>query len=99
VRLEASITRRGVTHGSLVSDPEGFTLRIVDADDPSTVLYSIAEPRERFATTASSPINCAHFCPPDPPPTATAASGRQLDAFLRPNGTVQQFCAGVCDPE
>jgi len=43
--------------------------------------------------------NCAHFCPPDPPPTATAASAQQIDAFLRPNGQILQFCSGVYDPE
>jgi hypothetical protein len=26
------------------------------------------------------------------------AMARQIDAFLRPNGTVQQFCSGACDP-
>jgi hypothetical protein len=28
-----------------------------------------------------------------------AASKAQLDAFLRPNGSVEQTCDGVCDPE
>ena len=27
------------------------------------------------------------------------ASMRQLDAFFRPTGRVEQFCDGVCDPE
>lgn len=31
--------------------------------------------------------------------TGTLAAGRQIDAFLRPDGRVEQFCAGPCDPE
>jgi hypothetical protein len=30
--------------------------------------------------------------------TGSAAAIAQVDAFLRPNGTVQQFCVGPCDP-
>ena len=40
--------------------------------------------------------NDAHGAEGDAPPTAPAP--QQVDAFLRPTGTVQQFCAGPCDP-
>jgi hypothetical protein len=53
------------------------------------------------------------FCDPDVPPltnqappynngnhgaTGSPATGAQIAEFLKPNGTVQQFCAGPCDP-
>ncbi|MFQ5515439.1 MAG: hypothetical protein ACE5FG_13530 [Myxococcota bacterium] len=31
--------------------------------------------------------------------TGTPSAGQQIDAFLRPDGVVLQFCEGVCDPE
>ena len=27
------------------------------------------------------------------------AAQRQIDAFLRPDGRIEQFCDGPCDPE
>jgi hypothetical protein len=30
--------------------------------------------------------------------TGSPPMGQQIDQFLRPNGNVQQFCAGPCDP-
>ncbi len=53
------------------------------------------------------------FCDPDIPPltnqappynngnhgsTGSPAAGQQIEAFLRPNGQVLQFCTGPCDP-
>jgi hypothetical protein len=53
------------------------------------------------------------FCDPDIPPltnqappynngnhgsTGSASAGAQIEAFLRPNGQVLQFCTGPCDP-
>ncbi len=31
--------------------------------------------------------------------TGNVTTGAQIDAFLRPNGTIQNFCSGPCDPE
>ena len=31
--------------------------------------------------------------------TGNVATGQQIDAFLRPDGKVEQFCAGTCDPD
>jgi hypothetical protein len=31
--------------------------------------------------------------------TGNLATGQQIDAFLRPDGRVEQFCAGTCDPD
>jgi hypothetical protein len=53
------------------------------------------------------------FCDPDIPPltnqappfnngnhgnTGSPPMGAQINEFLKPNGNVQQFCAGTCDP-
>jgi hypothetical protein len=48
VRFEGTITRPGLTHDALVADPEGFVLTLVDANDPSTVFYSLTLPATRF---------------------------------------------------
>jgi hypothetical protein len=40
--------------------------------------------------------NGAHGAEGNAPPTVPSA--QQTDAFLRPDGTVQQFCSGPCDP-
>jgi hypothetical protein len=31
--------------------------------------------------------------------TGTPAAGAQIDAFLRRDGRIEQFCAGACDPQ
>ncbi len=31
--------------------------------------------------------------------TSVPTAGAQIDAFLRPDGMIRQFCAGACDPE
>ncbi len=31
--------------------------------------------------------------------TGVLTAGQQIDAFLRPNGTIEQFCTGPCDPQ
>jgi hypothetical protein len=45
-----------------------------------------------LSNTAPRFNNGAHGSTGSPP------MGQQIDQFLRPNGTVQQFCAGPCDP-
>ncbi|HJQ85667.1 MAG TPA: hypothetical protein VKA21_16380, partial [Candidatus Binatia bacterium] len=49
-----------------------------------------------LSNTAPPFENDAHGAEGNAPPTAPGA--QQTDAFLRTNGTVQQFCAGTCDP-
>src|SRR5881227_2512117 len=49
IRFHASLTRRGVTHDTLVTAPGGLRLEIFDADDPAVVLYSTTIPADRFA--------------------------------------------------
>jgi hypothetical protein len=50
-----------------------------------------------LTNTAPTFENDAHGAEGDAPPTSPVA--RQVDAFLRPGGTVQQFCTGPCDPD
>jgi hypothetical protein len=45
-----------------------------------------------LSNTAPTFNNGAHGSTGSPP------MGQQIEQFLRPNGNVQQFCAGVCDP-
>jgi hypothetical protein len=49
-----------------------------------------------LTNTAPAFENDAHGAEGSAPPTAPSAM--QTDAFLRPNGTIQQFCSGPCDP-
>jgi hypothetical protein len=49
-----------------------------------------------LTNTAPAFENDAHGAENDAPPSAPGA--RQTDAFLRPDGMVEQFCAGACDP-
>jgi len=49
-----------------------------------------------LTNTAPAFENDAHGAEGDAPPTAPGA--QQNDAFMRPNGMVEQFCAGTCDP-
>jgi len=49
-----------------------------------------------LTNTAPAFENDAHGAEGSAPPTAPTA--QQTDAFLRPNGTVEMFCSGPCDP-
>jgi len=49
-----------------------------------------------LANTAPAFENGAHGAEGSGGPTAPGL--QQAEAFLRPNGTVQQFCTGPCDP-
>src|SRR5437763_1091353 len=74
IRFHASLTRRGVTHDTLVTAPGGLRLEIFDADDPAAVLYSTTIPSDRFAprrratSSSRSAASChtprlASWCP------------------------------------
>src|SRR5262249_53067667 len=54
IDLAAQITFPGATHSAVVKAPEGFTLKIVDAEDPSVVYLDVALAAERFTSTAKS---------------------------------------------
>jgi hypothetical protein len=54
VRLEATITRSGVTHGTLVTSGD-LEVEITDASD-GTVLYSASIPADRFVTRSQSTV-------------------------------------------
>jgi hypothetical protein len=54
LRFDGSITRPGLTHDTLVADPDGLALDLVDANDPNTVLFSLTLPAERFVRKGNS---------------------------------------------
>ncbi len=50
VRFEGSVTRRGVTHATLVPASGAFQLDVYDANDPAVVVYSASVPASQFVT-------------------------------------------------
>jgi hypothetical protein len=54
VRFAGSITRPGLTHGTLVTAPTGLQIEIFDANDPGVVLYSATIPANEFVTRGPS---------------------------------------------
>ena len=47
-----TVTSPGASHETLIQAPGGFSLSLVDADDPSQVLLDIQVPAQRFISTA-----------------------------------------------
>ncbi len=52
MRYVGTVTYPGASHETLIQAPDGFSLSLVDADDPSQVLVDIQVPAERFISTA-----------------------------------------------
>jgi hypothetical protein len=50
LRISGTITRPGAHHDTLVGATDPFHFELVDADDPSTVLYEVDIPADQFAT-------------------------------------------------
>ena len=50
LRIEGSITRPGVQHGTLLAGAPSFDFQLTDADDPATVLYAFSIPAGQFVT-------------------------------------------------
>jgi hypothetical protein len=52
VRYVGTVTAPAATHDTLVTDPGGFSLQIVDAEDPTTVFFTTSLPANRFSSTS-----------------------------------------------
>lgn len=51
VRYVGSVTFPGATHDSMINDPGGFTITIVDAEEPATVFFAATVSADRFSSS------------------------------------------------
>jgi hypothetical protein len=54
VQLTALVTRRGLGPQPLITGDAGLRVRVIDANDPSRIVFQMSEPSARFATSGTT---------------------------------------------